>query len=46
MIFGYNFGKLSVAIVADDGKGKAKPQAPKLNLAQFLASQAQGGHRA
>lgn len=43
MIFGYNFGKLSVAIVDDDRK-QAKPKQVKLTLAQFLASQASSGH--
>lgn len=42
MIFGYNFGKLSVAIVDDDRKpGKAK--AGGLTLAQFIASQQNSG---
>lgn len=41
MIFGYNFGKLSVAIVADDRKPKAGK--PKQSLAEFLASQQAAG---
>jgi hypothetical protein len=43
MIFGYNFGKLSVALVEDDRK-PAKPA--KQSLAEFLASQAEAGRRA
>lgn len=43
MIFGYNFGKLSVAVVNGEAKSEAKP---KLGLAQFLASQASQGRRA
>ena len=41
LVFGYNFGKLSLAIVEDDRKPKAasKPQ----GLAAFLASQAASG---
>lgn len=35
MIFGYNFGKLSVAIVADDRKSKTAKV--KLSLAEFMA---------
>lgn len=42
MIFGYNFGKLSVAVVADEGKPKKAVQA-KQSLAQFIASQTQAG---
>lgn len=39
MIFGYNFGKLSVAIVDDDRKpAKAKPA--KLSLSDYLAREA------
>lgn len=38
MVFGYNFGKLSVAIV--DGEVKAsKPTKPKLSLADYLKAQ-------
>lgn len=44
LVFGYNFGKLSVAIVDDDRK-PVKAQAPKQTLAQFLASQANSGNR-
>lgn len=43
MIFGYNFGKLSVAIVPDDRapkKAKASPQ----SLADYLASRHGSGH--
>lgn len=45
MVFGYKFGKLSVAL--DDAKTD-KPKAPAggLSLADFLKAQAQGGHRA
>lgn len=39
MVFGYNFGKLSVAIVDDDRK-PAKAQPAKQSLADFLAAQA------
>ena len=39
MVFGYNFGKLSVAIVADDRKPKA--EAKRQSLADFLAGQGQ-----
>lgn len=43
MVFGYNFGKLSVAIVPDDRKPvKAKSTQ---SLAEFLAAQAAGGRR-
>lgn len=43
--FGYNFGKLSVA-VGPKREGKAKAKAPAQGLAEFLAAQANGGHRA
>jgi len=36
MIFGYNFGKLSIAVVADDKPRKAKPV--QQTLAQYLAA--------
>ena len=39
MIFGYNFGKLSVAIV-DNDKSETKPKAATLSLAAFLEQQA------
>ena len=45
MIFGYNFGKLSVAIVDDDRK-PAKATPAKQSLADFIAAQAQSGRRA
>jgi hypothetical protein len=45
MIFGYNFGKLSVAIVDDDRKAP-KVKAGTQSLAQFLAAQAASGRRA
>lgn len=44
MVFGYNFGKLSVAIVADDRK--AKPGKSAQTLAAFMASAVANGHRA
>lgn len=44
MIFGYNFGKLSVAIVPDDRK-PAKASQPKQSLAEYLAARAQSGQR-
>ena len=37
LVFGYNFGKLSLAVVPND-KPKAKPAAPAGSLATFLAS--------
>lgn len=45
MVFGYRFGKLSAALVEDDRK-TAKPKQAKGSLADFLASQAGGGHAA
>ena len=39
MVFGYNFGKLSVAVVADDRKPKA--EAKRQSLADVLAGQGQ-----
>ena len=45
MIFGYNFGKLSVAIVDDDRK-PAKATPAKQSLADFIASQSEAGKRA
>ena len=45
MVFGYNFGKLSVAVVDDDRKAaKAKPA--KQSLADFIAAQQAAGRRA
>ena len=44
MVFGYNFGKLSVAIVDDDRK-PAKASPAKQSLADFIASQASAGRR-
>lgn len=44
MVFGYRFGKLSVAIVPDDRK-PAKAKATTQSLADFLVAQASGGHR-
>lgn len=44
MIFGYNFGKLSVAIVEDDRK-VAKPKAQTQSLSQFLAQAKSHGDR-
>lgn len=43
LVFGYNFGKLSVALVDDDAK-PAKP-ANATSLSAFLASQATQGKR-
>ena len=40
--FGYNFGKLSVAIGPKTAK-KSKSEAPKQTLAEFLAAQAESG---
>ena len=45
MVFGYRFGKLSAALVADDGK-KAKAAQAKGSLADFLAAQMGNGHAA
>lgn len=45
MVFGYNFGKLSAAIVADDRK-PAKATPAKQSLSDFLASQQAAGKRA
>lgn len=44
MILGYNFGKLSAAIVPDDRK-PAKAKATTQSLAEFLAAQSAQGHR-
>ena len=44
VVFGYNFGKLSVAIVDDDRK-PAKATPAKQSLADFIAAQAQAGRR-
>lgn len=43
MVFGYNFGKLSVAIVDDDRKPSSAK--PKLSLADFMAQQQASGLR-
>jgi hypothetical protein len=45
MVFGYNFGKLSVAIVDDDRK-PAKATPAKQSLADFIASQQASGRQA
>jgi hypothetical protein len=37
LVFGYNFGKLSIAIVADDAKGKRTSKQAQ-SLSDFLAS--------
>lgn len=42
MIFGYNFGKLSVAIVPDDRKPAKSAKAP-VSLAQYLATRSASG---
>jgi hypothetical protein len=44
MVFGYNFGKLSVAIVDDDRK-PAKATPAKQSLAEFIAAQQASGKR-
>lgn len=44
MIFGYNFGKLSVAIVLDDRKPKSAKAAPQ-SLADYLASRKDAGQQ-
>lgn len=45
IIFGYRFGKLSVAVVEDEGKPK-KAAVAKRSLGDFLASQQAQGKRA
>lgn len=45
MVFGYNFGKLSVAIVDDDRK-PAKAMPAKQSLADFIAAQQASGRGA
>ena len=45
LVFGYRFGKLSAAVVADDSKPKATSPA-KQSLADFIAAQAASGRRA
>lgn len=45
LVFGYNFGKLSMA-VAEDDKRRARAAEPKASLADFLAAQAATGRRA
>jgi len=42
LVFGYNFGKLSVAVVDDDRKPTAKANAPQ-SLSSYLAGMAQKG---
>lgn len=45
LVFGYNFGKASIKVVAK-GEVKAKAQAqPKKSLAEFLREQAAGGRQ-
>lgn len=44
LVFGYNFGKLSVAVVEDDRK-VAKPKQVTQSLSQFLASAKAHGDR-
>ena len=39
LVFGYNFGKLSVAMVEDDRKAKTKTACAQ-SLSQYLAAQA------
>lgn len=43
MIFGYRFGKLSVAIVEGEAKSERKPAKGALNLSAYLAMQAASG---
>ena len=45
LVFGYRFGKLSAAVVADDSKPKAGTPA-KQGLADFIATQQAAGRRA
>lgn len=42
MIFGYNFGKLSVALVDDDRK-PAKPKAAQMTLADYISTMSAQG---
>jgi hypothetical protein len=42
LVFGYNFGKLSVAVVDDDRKAPAKANAPQ-SLSSYLAGMTQKG---
>jgi hypothetical protein len=42
LVFGYNFGKLSVAVVDDDRKPAAKANAPQ-SLSSYLAGMTQKG---
>lgn len=44
LVFGYNFGKLSVALVDDDAKPAAKGKATG-SLSDFIASQTAQGKR-
>lgn len=44
LVFGYNFGKLSVAIVDDEGKPKAASKSAQ-SLSSFLQSQMNSGKR-
>lgn len=44
MIFGYNFGKLSIAIVPDDRK-PAKAKQGTLSLAEYLAGRKASGQQ-
>lgn len=45
MVCGYNFGKLSVALVPDE-RAKPKAKASTLSLADYLAQRRAGGHAA
>lgn len=42
LVFGYNFGKLSLAVV-DDDQPKRAPAKPKQSLAEYLAAQRASG---
>lgn len=42
MVFGYNFGKLSVALVEDDRK-VAKPKSATMTLADYMATMQAAG---
>ena len=44
LVFGYNFGKLSVAIVDDDGRRNSAGKAA-MSLSAFMASQGAAGRR-
>lgn len=44
-VFGYNFGRLSIAVAEEDRRSR-KPTQAKASLADFLSAQANSGRRA